>query len=320
MGGAAVTGSIGVPGDVDMFALPVVAGREYTVTLKSAPSSGLADPYLVLLSPTGVALAQDDDSAGALDSRLTFAADSTGNYFVSASDFDVGIGTYAVSVIQRNVISGSPGPDSLQGGSGPDSLHGGAGRDSLRGGRGDDWLDGGADIDTVVYAGLSGAFSLAHGANGWSAFDAVGLDGLDQLTDVERITFADLHLALDLDGHAGLTAKILGAVFGAASVANREYVAIGLDLLDSGMGYETLMQLAINARLGAGASHKAVVDLLYTNVVGYAPPKGDEDYFVALLDSHAFTAASLGVLAAETDQNQLNIDLIGLADTGLPFG
>ena len=35
--------------------------------------------------------------------------------------------------------------------------------------------------------------------------------------------------SLDLDGHAGMTARILGAVFGASSIGNSAYVGIGLN-------------------------------------------------------------------------------------------
>ncbi len=46
-------------------------------------------------------------------------------------------------------------------------------------------------------------------------------------------------------------------------MANEGYRGIGLYFIDGGMSYESLMQLAIDARLGAGASPQAVVDLLY---------------------------------------------------------
>jgi hypothetical protein len=75
---------------------------------------------------------------------------------------------------------------------------------------------------------------------------------------------------LDLSGNAGNVARILGAVFGKAAVANETYAGIGLYYMDGGMSYEGLMQLAINARLGGGASHRAIVGPLQTNVVGSA--------------------------------------------------
>ncbi len=45
----------------------------------------------------------------------------------------------------------------------------------------------------------------------------------------------------------------------------------------------------------------------------------DRDYYVGLLDSGAFTVASLGVLAADTTLNTGNINLVGLAATGIEF-
>ncbi len=124
---------------------------------------------------------------------------------------------------------------------------------------------------------------------------------------------------MDLSGNAGTVAKILGAVFGPAEVANDVYAGIGLHYMDGGMTYESLMQLALDARLGAGASHPAVVDLLYTNVVGVPPADADRAYFVDLLDSRAFTVPGLGVYAADYFMNMDNINLVGLAEQGLEY-
>jgi hypothetical protein len=139
------------------------------------------------------------------------------------------------------------------------------------------------------------------------------------LEQVERLQFTDHSLALDLDGHAGQVAKILGAVFGADAVHNTIYAGIGLQYSDGGMGYADLMQLALDARLGAGASHADVVTLLYTNVVGVAPSAPDLAGYVALLDDHSYTPGTLGVMAADTALNTTQIDLVGLAASGLVF-
>lgn len=71
-----------------------------------------------------------------------------------------------------------------------------------------------------------------------------------KLTDISRINFSDYSIATDIGGNAGKTAKILGAVFGKAEVANKSYAGIGLSLLDSGITYESLMQLALDTKLG----------------------------------------------------------------------
>jgi serralysin len=124
---------------------------------------------------------------------------------------------------------------------------------------------------------------------------------------------------LDIEGHAGTAAKVLGAVFGRSSVTNSEYAGIAISLLDGGMSYEQLMGLAINARLGASASHKEIVELLYINVAGVGPSAQERQHFEGLLGNGTFSVAALGVLAADTDLNQANIDLVGLAKSGLQF-
>ena len=184
---------------------------------------------------------------------------------------------------------------------------------------GSETITGGDGIDLIVFVGTRNQYTISGLAS--SAQVTGSLEGdTDTLVGIERLQFSDVFVALDLDDHAGITAKTLGAVFGEDSVANKDYVGICLHYLDeSGYSYEQLMQLAIDARLGAGATHSAVVDLLYTNVVGVAPSPEDLDYFVGLLDNGSFTVASLGVLAADTDLNQSNIDLVGLRQAGLEY-
>jgi len=203
------------------------------------------------------------------------------------------------------------------GGGGNDVLIGNAAGNWLQGGAGDDGLDGGLGIDLAVYGAVRAVAAVAATATGFSVTS--DLEGADTLVDVERLQFADSALALDLDGNAGTVAKILGAVFGMEAVANAEYAGIGLYYIDGGMTYEDLVQLAIDARLGVGASHTAIVDLLYTNVVGVPPGDADRAYFVGLLDSKAFTVAGLGVMAADIDLNVANINLVGLAQQGLEY-
>lgn len=199
---------------------------------------------------------------------------------------------------------------------------GGAGKDVLTGFEGDDVLNGKEDIDTVNYRSYFADYDRNRHADGtWTIkHDNGRSDGTDTLSNIERINFADISLALDLDGNAGLTAKTLGAVFGKESLSNKTFAGIGLSLLDSGMSYEALMQLAIHAALGDNAtSHRAVVDLLYENVVGFAPTVADAAHFVGLLDSGVHSIASIGIMAADTPLNEANIDLVGLSQTGLEY-
>lgn len=144
--------------------------------------------------------------------------------------------------------------------------------------------------------------------------------GVDTLHSIERIRFQDKALAFDMSGTAGQVARILGVVFGKDAVTNPGAAGVGLYYMDTlGFSYEALMQLAMDVRLGPGASSGAVVDMLYANVVEQAPPKADRDYFAGLIDSHVCTAAALAVWVADTDLNAAHIHLTGLAQTGLVY-
>lgn len=188
--------------------------------------------------------------------------------------------------------------------------------DTLRGGEGDDTLDGGAGLDTALFAGNRAEYLVTKQGD---TLHVSGPDGNDTLTSVERLRFDDSSIAFDLDGNAGFTARVIGAVFGKAQVANKQYVGIGLGLLDSGMDQQALMKLALQTRLGASATNADVVNLLYTNVVGQPPDAASFNYFKDMLDSGAISQAGLGVVAANHALNAAGIDLVGLAASGIEY-
>ena len=184
----------------------------------------------------------------------------------------------------------------------------------------DNQIQAGGGRDTVSWDQPHGQYRISATATGWMVQDTQDQGSVDQLQAVERLAFSDRAIALDLDGHAGTVAKVLGAVFGAASVRNLDFVGIGLHFMDDeGYSAESLMQLALQARLGSQASHGQVVDLLYTQVMQEPPTPEVRQGFVDWLDSGQETVVSLGVMAAETAFNRANIDLVGLARTGLAY-
>ncbi len=138
----------------------------------------------------------------------------------------------------------------------------------------------------------------------------------DLLTGVERLNFTDKSIAIDLNGNAGTTAKILGAVFGKESLNNKNYFGIGLHFLDSGWTYDNLAGLALEA---AGTkTNDQIVSLLWNNVIGTKPTASDKQPFIALLEN-GMTAGALAHLAADTAFNTTNINLVGLAQIGIEY-
>jgi hypothetical protein len=82
-------------------------------------------------------------------------------------------------------------------------------------------------------------------------------------------------------------------------------------LLDGGTSEQDLVGLALNFKLGANATPPNIVDLLYTNVMGFAPSAAAHDSFTSLLTSGALTSASLGVIAAESTFNTVKFVGVG---------
>ena len=217
----------------------------------------------------------------------------------------------------NGVMSGN---DLINGTSSNDVLLGFDGNDKITGAAGNDTINGGSGINTARYLSTSSNYTITPNTNDFTVTDKTGANGTDTLISIERLQFTDSNIAIDINGNAGTTAKILGAVFGASSVSNQQYVGIGLSYLDGGMSYQDLMLLALTAKLGAGVNDPTqVVNLLYTNVVGVAPDQATLISFVGLLNSHVYTTASLGVMAADTSLNTTNINLVGLAQTGIHY-
>jgi hypothetical protein len=178
-------------------------------------------------------------------------------------------------------------------------------------------IDGGYGIDTSMYNAARSVFTVAK-VQSTDKFKVTStIAGIqDVLTNIERLKFSDKSLAIDISGNAGTTAKILGAVFGKESVSNKSYVGIGLSFLDAGWTYDNLAGLALDA---AGAkTNDQIVSLLWTNVIGTKPTDADKQPFIALLEN-GMSAGALAHLAADTSFNTTNINLVGLAQTGIEY-
>jgi hypothetical protein len=180
------------------------------------------------------------------------------------------------------------------------------------------FIDGGSAVDKIYFENLTSVsdFKLTALPNKVKFNDTAGKYPPVEATNVERLIFSDKSIAIDINGNAGTTAKILGAVFGKESVSNKSYVGIGLNLLDAGWTYDNLAGLALDA---AGATTKdQIVSLLWTNVIGTKPTAADKQPFIALLEN-GMTAGALAHLAADTSFNATNINLVGLAQTGIEY-
>jgi Ca2+-binding RTX toxin-like protein len=232
-------------------------------------------------------------------------------------------GSVDLSTTSNNTLFGMLPTATNSGASGPpEKLTGTSFNDTFDHRGGNDQIDGGAGTDTALFfdskshyaittlAGITHVKAVSGAVSPYAYSEAV-------LVNVERLQFTDKSLALDITGNAGTTAKILGVVFGEASVSNTQYVGIGLSLLDSGVSYSDLMQFALTA---AGATTNArVVNLLWTNLFHSAPTAAEASPYVAMLDDGSLSVGALGVIAADLAENTNNINLTGLQQTGIEY-
>lgn len=152
--------------------------------------------------------------------------------------------------------------------------------------------------------------------NSWKLVNLKITNEVDYLVDIDRVLFKDTSLALDINGNAGTTAKLLGAVFGKDSLTNKQYVGIGLSLLDAGMSTTTLASLAVEA--ANLKTNDQIVSTLWKNVFGTTASNSDKAPYVKLLDD-GMSPGALAWLAADTTFNKVNINLVGLAQTGIEY-
>ena len=228
-------------------------------------------------------------------------------------------------------ITATNGADKVIGNENDNSLFGLDGNDLLEGGLGNDFIDGGAGLDAVkvndqfgfpnaknylVSKSTDGSWTVSFVGPTIAIYPPPATNGTDKLVNIERLRFTDKSFALDLDGNAGKAAKIIGSVLGSASVANPTFVGIGLNYLDKGMSYPELGELALKA-IGA-VNADAIVSTLWRNVVGFEANSEQKSPYIKML-SEGMKFGDLVVLAADTSLNTTNINLVGLAQTGIEY-
>ena len=94
----------------------------------------------------------------------------------------------------QDQLMGGAGDDLIEGGLDDDRLAGGIGNDVLKGGQGDDTLDAGEGIDVAQYSGSFADYRITRLTD--SSYRIVdtkaGRDGADMLTNIEKLSFADV--------------------------------------------------------------------------------------------------------------------------------
>ncbi|QTC91702.1 DUF4214 domain-containing protein [Brevundimonas goettingensis] len=163
----------------------------------------------------------------------------------------------------NDTLFGGAGNDRLYGGSGSDTISGDEGDDIIDGGTGDDVIDGGTGTDTIVYSGVSTAFTITT-SNGVTTITG-SATGTDTLTNVERVQFSDRILDITprttLNGTTG--ADVLAGTSGADIInglAGNDVLTggAGSDQINGGDGIDTAAYAGIRRQYGTANSSTVV--------------------------------------------------------------
>lgn len=213
-------------------------------------------------------------------------------------------------------------------------INGTSGNDTIFPLGGWDVVNGGGGIDTMVIDGNRANFNISANAN-LSYVDAVsgasGKNDTTTLNSVERVSFNDGSVALDtgVTQAAGHTALLLGAVLGqSALAAKKPLVGTVLGLFDQGYSMQALsgaiMRLDIWGLLAnggnPGATNTQIATYLLTTVNKAVPDTATLAAAVTALNSETGEAQGNFLWhLAESSENQVQIGLIGLAQSGLAY-
>ena len=169
-------------------------------------------------------------------------------------------------------------------------------------------FDGGSGLDMVVYSHNRADHVLTKTAAGY------GLAG-DNLVNIERIQFWDKSVALDATatGNAGQAMEFIGVI--APSLLGELSVRGSIiSLFDQEYTMAQLCQVALDLNLVAHGSHAELANAVFRNVTGGAASQEMTNALVDYIGSNGqanFLSAVAGLA--------LNIDLVGLQQTGIEF-
>lgn len=211
------------------------------------------------------------------------------------------------------------------------TLLGGNADDQFASGNGKDSIDGGGGRDTVIFRGGITNYTIAKGtADGVAVFtvaDKTGLDGTDSLKNVERLSFLDKKLALDLGitENAGQALLLLGTLLPGA-IKSPSAVGTILGFFDAGATMKEIFQVALEIGfvrdLAGGSSHAALAAMVIRNFTGVeVADAATVDALVGYLDGRSanLSQADFLTILAPFPVNQEHINLVGLQQTGIEY-
>lgn len=213
---------------------------------------------------------------------------------------------------------GSAGADLIFTSESGSIIEAGAGHDLIFSNLGDDRLAGGDGRDEVLFVKERGAYTISAVDGGWMV---VG-EGRDLLTGIERLSFADSDVALDLNGVGGQTYRLYQAALGRAP----DLAGLGywIDAGDHGASLASVARQFIGsaefARTYGVLDNAAFVTQLYQNVLHRKPDQGGLAFHLDLLERGGPREDTLISFSESPEYQAAQIAVIGNGFAYTPLG
>jgi len=216
--------------------------------------------------------------------QATFSSAGTrGNGLALISNISIASGA-----VIENAIGGA-GADEIIGNAAANKLWGNSGNDKIKGGAGNDQIDGGAGLDSAIYTTSFASATIVTRSNGASVTTAA--DGADTLTSIERLSFTDRVVALDVGAgqNAGIAYRLYQAAF--ARTPDLSGLTFWTNSLDTAKF--TTQEVAggfvnspeFKSVYGQSPSAEQIVDRFYRNVLGRQGETEGTTFWVGLINS-----------------------------------
>jgi hypothetical protein len=174
--------------------------------------------------------------------------------------------------------------------------------------------DGGAGFDTAVFTGTAASHTITIGTTSSIVVDkTVNRDGIDTLTNIERLKFSDTNLALDIapTQNAGSVYMLYKAAFNRAP----DNGGMGYWLAQKDGGSNIVTDIAqgfvaskeFTDKYGTNPTNASYVDKLYQNVLGRAGESGGVTYWNQELDAGRISKAAVLVQFATLAEGAANV-------------
>jgi len=261
------------------------------------------------------------------DGKLVVAGENKFSTSIDSSSYSFAIARYnsdgsadnSFNGMPINPLMGTENSDLLSGTAvNNDQIMGLAGNDTLLGLAGNDTLDGGANIDTVLYNGVRGNFTVQRATTDltFTVTDKVGSEGIDTLIGIEKIQFSDnIQMRLDVSGTPGQAYRIYQAAFDRKP--DLSGLGFWIDAMDKGTSLQTVANGFVNSSefqtmYGLNPSPDTFLTKLYNNVLHRAYDQSGFDFWLSTLNSGANSQATVLAQFSESPENQdATLGLIG---------